>query len=91
MTKLHRRLIAQLCEQVLQRKFCLESLWQEGNTDKISSTKKMHFDTTIITRVMDILGHIYQDHGKETKYYLTLTTLDLIWEAGAEVLEDFTP
>lgn len=51
----------------------------------------MHFDTTIITRVMDILGHIYQDHGKETKYYLTLTTLDLIWEAGAEVLEDFTP
>lgn len=48
MTKLHRRLIAQLCEQVLQRKFCLESLWQEGTIDKISSTEKMHFDTTVI-------------------------------------------
>lgn len=51
----------------------------------------MHYGTTIITKVMNFLGYIYQGHEKETSGYFTLTTLDLMWEAGAEVLEDFTP
>lgn len=53
----------------------------------------MYYDTTIITKVMNFLGHIYQGRGKETKLPLafTLATFSLIWEAKAEVLEDFIP
>lgn len=72
--KLYSCLILQLYEQVLQRKFCLESLWQQGNMGKISHTAEMHHNIAVITKLKNFSDHIQQDHSSTHSLFPSSTT-----------------